>query len=284
MNKQLKTKYDEAIRETVVTSRGIEWCDFTWNYIGGCKHRCRWRMPDGSIAICYAESTANVMQSGYPNGFEHHYVRPHMLDEPLRHKMPAKIFLDSMSDLMGNWVGDDEIQRVLDICRQAHWHVFQLLTKNAPRLVKFDLPRNVWVGVSAPPTFMFGKELTPEQQRSMVNKQLDMLWVLKQRGHPVTWMSIEPLSFDIGAIFEEWLRDDQTRGTPMGRLPIDWAVIGAASNGPKHFQPEPTHVEECHRVLRAHDVKIFHKGNLEWTPHLEEWPAAFQTLKQEVML
>lgn len=273
MNKQLKKD----------GGRGIEWTDFTWNYIGGCKHRCRWRMPDGKIAICYAESTANVMQSGYPHGFEHHYVRPHMLDEPLRHKTPAKIFLDSMSDLMGQWVSDEEIQRVLDICRQAHWHVFQLLTKNAPRLAKFDLPKNVWAGVSAPPTFMFWKELTRDQQVRMVNKQLDTLAVLKSRGHPVCWMSIEPLSFDIAAIFEEWIRDDQTRAHPGG-LPLDWAVIGAASNGSKHFQPDAKHVESAHEVLWQNGATIFHKGNLEWTPHLEEWPAALQTLRQEALI
>lgn len=272
MNKQLKTK------EGSTTSRGIEWTDFTWNYIGGCKHRCRWRMPDGKIAICYAESTANVMQSGYPNGFEHHYVRPHMMEEPLRHKTPAKIFLDSMSDLMGQWVSDEEIQRVLDVCRRAHWHQFQLLTKNAPRLVKFDLPPNVWAGVSAPPTFMFGKELIPQQQHSMVIKQLGTLQLLKERGHPVCWMSIEPLSFDIAAVFTEW---KQRSGV---KLPLDWAVIGAASNGAKHFQPHEDHVESVHDVLQLNDCQIFHKGNLDWDPHMEEWPAAMQTLKQDVLI
>ena len=34
----------------------IEWTDFTWNPVGGCRHACRWKMPDGTIARCYAES------------------------------------------------------------------------------------------------------------------------------------------------------------------------------------------------------------------------------------
>jgi len=283
MNKQVKTKIDPESGQSVVVGRGIEWTDYTWNPVGGCQHGCKWRMPDGTIAICYADSTVQVMKSGYPQGFEHHYWRPHMLTYPLGQKRPSKIFMDSMSDLMGRWVPREQVEQVFAICRQAHWHTFQLLTKNAPHLLNFDLPKNVWVGVSAPPTFMFGGELTLSQQRRFVFKQLDTLAMLKARGHPVCWMSIEPLSFNIASIFEEWMADDQTRGQPFG-FPLDWAVIGAASDGKKYFQPTAHDVEECHRVLRAHGCRIFHKGNLEWEPHLEEWPEASRELKQEVLI
>lgn len=49
-------------------SRGIEWCDETRNPTGGCLHQCRWEMPDGTIAICYAENLAEhgVAKKGYP--------------------------------------------------------------------------------------------------------------------------------------------------------------------------------------------------------------------------
>ncbi len=92
-----------------------------WNVIGGCKHRCRWEMPDGSVAICYAEEVANALRSDkfYPQGFENHYYHPDRLTEPLKVKTPAKIFLDSMSDLMGHWVPDEQIEAVLDIARKA---------------------------------------------------------------------------------------------------------------------------------------------------------------------
>ncbi|HRF94496.1 MAG TPA: DUF5131 family protein, partial [Aggregatilineales bacterium] len=157
-------------------SKGIEWTDYTWNVVGGCQHGCRWHMPDGTTAICYAETVATkVAQKAYPHGFEHHYWHPHLLEEPLKVREPAKIFLDSMSDLMGAWVETEQIEQVLEICRRAHWHSFQLLTKNAPRLEKFTFPPNVWVGVSAPPSVMFGKTLTTDQQRRMVDKQLHAL-------------------------------------------------------------------------------------------------------------
>jgi protein gp37 len=99
--------------------RGIEWTDYTWNPVGGCQHACRWQMPDGSVAVCYAETVAErLATSAYPHGFAHHYWRPEILQEPLKVKQPAKIFLDSMSDLMGGWVPDEQVEAVLDICRQ----------------------------------------------------------------------------------------------------------------------------------------------------------------------
>jgi protein gp37 len=240
----------------------IEWTrvydrrGYTWNPVRGCKHACRWHMPDGSTAVCYAETVAkNVAQHAYPNGFEHHYWTPSILDEPLKLKTPSGIFLDSMSDLMGAWVPDAEVEQVLDICRQAHWHTFQLLTKNAPRLLKFKFPPNVWVGVSAPPSFMFGKPLSAEQQHRMVTRQLE---TLRQVDVPVRWMSIEPLSFDIAPL--------------LVNSPLEWAVIGAASNGNTIYQPEKAWVENVLHVLDAQGTKVFFKGNLEWQPWREEFP------------
>lgn len=252
---------------------GIEWTrvngrpGYTWNVVQGCHHDCKWKMPDGVLVGCYAKDVAVKFKSDtfFPDGFEHHYFNSERLDEPLQHKEPAGIFLDSVADLMGNWVPPEQIIQVLDVCRKAHWHVFQLLTKNAPRLINFDIPPNVWVGVSAPPTFMFGKELTMEQQRRMVIRQLNTLCKLR---NPIRWMSIEPLSFDITDVFEEWLE------MPDGsaKFPLEWAVIGAGSNGPKYYQPAAEHVEKLHAFCREHGVKIFHKGNLDWIPHFEEFP------------
>ena len=45
-----------------------------------------------------------------------------------------------MADLMGNWVQPGQIEQVLNVCALASQHTFQLLTKNAPRLLKFGSP------------------------------------------------------------------------------------------------------------------------------------------------
>jgi len=260
MNKQMKS----------ATKRGIEWTDYTWNPVGGCKHGCRWEMPDGTVAECYAETVAErVAQSSYPNGFEYHYWRPELLNEPLQLQKPSRIFLDSMSDLMGTWVEDDQVEQVLDICRQASWHSFQLLTKNAPRLLKFNFPSNVWVGVSAPPSIMFGRNLSEDQQKRMLLRMVD---VLNKVNVPVRWMSIEPLSFDIAPLLKN--------------SPLAWAVIGAATNGPKTYQPKPEWVDNVLNVLDAQNTKVFFKGNLEWTPWREDFPeiAPIAKAKQPTLL
>lgn len=237
-------------------SRGIEWCDYTWNPVGGCQHGCRWEMPDGSIAECYAEIIAErVAQAKYSQGFEHHYWNPHLLEQPLKQKTPSRIFLDSMSDLMGAWVPEDHILQVLDVCERAPWHTFQLLTKNAPRLQQFKFPANVWVGVSAPPSIMFGKRLSLMQQTRMVERTVK---ILKAVDVPVRWMSLEPLSFDIAPL----LVDSQ----------LQWAVIGAATNGRKDYQPDPEWVVNVLETLDAQGTRVFFKGNLHWHDWREEFP------------
>lgn len=244
------------------SSSGIEWTEYTWNPIGGCKHACRWTMPDGSTAICYAEEIANgVAKRTYPGGFEQHYWREHMLNEPLELRQPAKIFVGSMADVFGSWVPDEHIARVLDTIRAAKQHTFQALTKNAPRLRQFadQLPPNLWVGVSVPPSIFKGKTLSADQQTRMLNGTLK---VLSEIPVPVRWLSIEPLSFDVSPILAQY---------PGA---IQWAVIGAASNGKRKYQPEKVWVEKALAVLDEQKVAVFFKGNLEW----EVWREAFPTL------
>lgn len=250
---------------------GIEWTHpwgrpgYTWNVVGGCLHECRWNMPDGQIAQCYAETTAEgVAMKAYPNGFAHHYWNPGRLNEPIKQTEPSGIFIDSMSDLFGHWVPEEQVRQVLDVCAKASQHIFFVLTKNAPRLLKFDFPPNVWVGVSMPPDSFMGKPLNQDQQRRMFEKSLEVLDDLKAyKGVKVRWISFEPLSWDVSPLLQDY-------------MPIDWAVIGAASNGKIYHQPDPEHVKRLLKVFRFFDVPVFFKGNLRGNaaanPLREEYP------------
>lgn len=242
-------------------NRGIEWTDYTWNPVGGCKHACRWQMPDGSIARCYAESVAEgVARAAYPQGFGAHYWNPQRLDEPPAVKEPSRIFLDSMSDLMGAWIPDDQVRRVLDACRATPRHEFQLLTKAPARLLKFAdaFPKNVWIGVSMPPTVFMGHHLSPEQQARYMARTMDVFETLCERApENILWLSLEPLSFDVA---------------PLLRPVVDWLVIGAATNGRTAYQPDRAHVENVLGFANHHGVPVFFKGNLDWSPWREEFP------------
>lgn len=261
MNKQVKGE-----------GRGIEWTDYTWNPIAGCFHACAWKMPDGSIANCYAEDVANkVANLQYPFGFENHYYKEHLLNAPRSHREGVKIFCGSMADVFGHWVPAEQIEAVLQVCRETPQHTYQFLTKNPPRLKQFDFPANCWVGVSAPPSFMMGKPLTPEQQYRWFHVAVT---ALSRCNATVKWVSFEPLSFDIG---------EEMRGEWWEHLlnSLDWTVIGAASNGPKKYQPDPQWVETLIELLEDYNVPIFFKGNLRGNPAIKRWREEFpDTVKQ----
>lgn len=227
---------------------GIEWCNATWNPIAGCNHGCRWHMPDGTTAICYAETIAEgIAASAYKNGFAHHYWKPQHLDSPKKKSDPLKIFVGSMADVFGHWVKDEQIQAILDVARDCPQHTFQMLTKNAKRTRDFDMPKNVWVGASMPPDVWMGKELTDNQKERMLHV---MLQSLNEANASVKWMSFEPLSWDVTPIVEQY-------------NVLTWAVIGAASSGRnKYFPPKESDFLMLQSELDNQECAIFFKGNL----------------------
>jgi len=243
------------------SSRGIEWCDYTWNMTGGCEYGCRWRMPDGTEAICYAEDLAEngLATKAFPQGFNHHYWRPNRIKEPAKEKTPSLIFMDSMSDLFGPWVPDEQVVTALQTAKEASHHVFIVLTKTPGRLMKFVkyFPQNLWVLVSSAPDVMRGKLLTSEQKLAFLQTSLKALREVGEHV-PVVGMSIEPLSWDIAPY--------------MVGHPLKWVIIGAATHGRKKFQPNPAHVQGLMDVFVQSDTPVFFKGNLQWEPRHEDFP------------
>ena len=250
--------------------KGIEWTrvydrdGYTWNPVGGCHHGCQWQMPDGTIAECYAKTVSEKFGI-HEQGFEHHYFYPERLREPVKLKKGAGIFLDSMSDLMGHWVADSEIQQVLDVCHDTPQHIYFLLTKNAIRLKKFKFPDNVWIGASSPPDFYKGEKLSQLQKDQMLKVTLD---ALGQTNATVKWMSFEPLSTDYSEIVKEH---------PV----LNWAVIGAASQGRKYIPPNRDDFQSLMAVLKGQHVPVFFKGNMESLPDAKNnWLVEFPPEKK----
>jgi protein gp37 len=79
-------------------------------------------------------------------------VHPDALILPLRWRKPRMIFVNSMSDLFHEEIPLWFIREVFAVMREAHWHIFQVLTKRSGRLLEFaheiKWPPNVWMGVS----------------------------------------------------------------------------------------------------------------------------------------
>lgn len=275
MNQQKKFNKDGSVK-----SRGIEWTDYTSNPVAGCFHACRWQMPDGSVANCYAEDVAGgIAGKMYPDGFEHHYWNPGELNTWGRIPAKSKVFVGSMADVFGHWVPEVQIDAILKQAALRPDVVFQFLTKNPKRVLTFasDIPTNCWIGASTPPDFMWNKPLSIDQRERMLHATLGVLATLRNRGL-VTWMSAEPITIDVGESLSSWER------------PIDWMVIGAASNGHKKYAPSQKYVENAVAAMRLIDGAIFFKGNmqsLKWAQEnwREEYPkhaAIAETGQQEL--
>jgi len=250
--------------------KGIEWTHvygrpgYTANPVQGCQHDCRWQMPDGTVAECYAKAIAEgVARKAYPQGFEHIRFNPKELGAIKRLKTPAGIFIDSMSDLFGRGVKPEWIDAVLSVMHDSPQHIFFILTKNPPRLLEYKkaFPANAWVGISSTPDWMFGNLLTPEQKWRWYARGLE---VLREIDVPVRWSSIEPLSWNVAP--EIHIRPGV----------LQWAVIGAASQGRNYFAPDAGYLKQLMYTLDVQNIPIFFKGNMKSSSYAQhEWRQAY---------
>ncbi|MHB8577843.1 MAG: DUF5131 family protein [Dehalococcoidia bacterium] len=130
-------------------SSNIEWTDATWNPVTGCTEispGC-----DHCYAKTFAERFRGVLGHPYEQGFDL-TLHADRLALPLQWRKPRRIFVNSMSDLFHEQIPDDYVARVFDTMVRADWHVYQVLTKRAPRLARLGQrlpwPAHIWAGVS----------------------------------------------------------------------------------------------------------------------------------------
>jgi len=151
----------------------IEWTDYTWNPITGCKGGCHY---------CYARKIYQRFNRSFEPQF--HIER---LTEPIKLKKASKIFTCSVSDFFADWnepIWKLLVQEVMHTCPQ---HTFQILTKK--HLNIYELGKNVWVGVSI-------------TSRLVAQEKIDFL--VGRSDAKVKFVSFEPLQdkihCDLGGI------------------------------------------------------------------------------------
>lgn len=118
------------------TRTSIEWArnedgseGRTWNPTVGCD-----KVSPG-CDHCYAENIARRFAGGpgFPNGFEV-TLKPERLLDPLKWRVPTRVFVNSMSDLFHADISDDYIARVFAVMAAAPQHTFQILSKRHGRM------------------------------------------------------------------------------------------------------------------------------------------------------
>lgn len=132
----------------------IEWTDATWNPI-----RARYRTADGvgellkrgwhcerispGCVNCYAE---RMNRQRFGTGLPYNrtardaveiYLDEKGLTQPLHWRKPRRIFVCSMTDLFGEWVPDETIDRVFAVMALSPQHPFQVLTKRPERMREY---------------------------------------------------------------------------------------------------------------------------------------------------
>jgi protein gp37 len=257
----------------------IEWTDRTWNPVTGCT-----KVSPG-CDNCYAENIAHRFagSKAFPDGFTV-TLHDERLNQPYRWKKPARVFVNSMSDLFHDDVPDLFITQVFDVmeAKLNQRHTFQILTKRHARMrsfmqarqkakqeyaAKFDdcpteamrnspaaqdararaarPPANIWLGVSV------------ENQ-----KWADIrIPALLETPAVVRFLSCEPLLGPV-VLADHWIgADPYQRDEPS----IGWVIVGGES-GPRARAMHPDWARSLRDQCAAADVPFFFKQHGEWGP------------------
>jgi protein gp37 len=183
-------------------STSIEWTDATWNPVTGCTE------ISAGCDNCYARRIAERFRGTRGHPFEHGFdvtLKPHKLREPLKWKMPRRIFVNSMSDLFHKKVPSSFVDDVFEVMEKATWHIFQVLTKRSSLLRNYvsrryqgrKAPAHIWLGVSI------------EDRQSLVR-----LKHLADTPASVRFLSLEPLLEELGQ---------------LDLSAISWVIVGGES-------------------------------------------------------
>lgn len=119
----------------------IEWTDKAWSPITGCTP-----VSEG-CAYCWAKTFANRLKGrcGYPkeNPFKPGLIHSDRWNEPYKTRKYSKIAVCLMGDLFHEDVKDYDIQKVLNICLDNPFHIFQILSKRVQRMTKMVFPEQL---------------------------------------------------------------------------------------------------------------------------------------------
>lgn len=196
----------------LMSRSSIEWTDETWNPVTGCV-----KVSPG-CKHCYAERFAerfrDVKNHPYETGFDP-TLRPDRVAQPFSWRTPRMVFVNSMSDMFGDFVPDDYLKKVFEVMRDTPQHTYQVLTKRSPRLRAWTSKqpwladaKHIWLGVSV------------EDKKYGVPRIAD----LRKGTAGVRFLSVEPLLEDLGE---------------LDLSSIDWVIAGGESGpGARPMKPE----------------------------------------------
>lgn len=161
----------------------IEWTDCTWNPVRarvrqggrtgthceristGCtncyasRHNGR-MLPSGGTGLDYTRTSRDRVET---------YLDEKMLAQPLRWQRPRKIFVGSLTDIFGEWVPDEMLDRLFAVMALTPHITFQVLTKRVARMRAYlmdlshrDLDERLVEAADTFPPFLGSRRLPSE--------------------------------------------------------------------------------------------------------------------------
>jgi protein gp37 len=206
----------------------IDWTDYSWNPIAGCQHSCEY---------CYVKR----LQKRFGHDFEKYAFRDWYLKEVDKFEPGSKVFVGSTGDMWGEWVPNEHIQQVLDVCSKRQDVTFQFLTKNPRKYRQFDIPKNCIKGATI-----------DNNARARV--------YLNQLGRgfdDLDFISFEPLLEKLDVSTLEIIKT------------VDWIIIGADSNSGKTKSPNEW-ADEIISICDDFKIPVWIKDNYKYPEIIKE--------------
>lgn len=281
-------------------STSIEWTDATWSPLRarrkdtgkvgqhcervspGCtncyaaRHNGR-NLPNGGTGLDYVRGSRDLVET---------FVDERVLAQPLRWREPKRIFVANQTDLFGEWVSDEQRDRVFAAMALAPRHTFQVLTKRPERMRAYlrdkrTQERTARASVFLVPNEMLAaKGLEPElQQEAMAgwaNWPLPNVWlgvtaedqqraderipILLDTPAAVRFVSVEPLlgPVNLGGAMKMDERDWLTRRTSHHlRADVEGMLRNRSFGGLQHDDGRAMSRDEARRELeRLRDAGV----------------------------
>lgn len=184
----------------------------------------------------------------FPYGFEPTLHR-YRLQEPGKIRTRSAVFVCSMADLFGEWVPDEWIREIFQVCGENSRHQYFFLTKNPSRYLE-----------------LADKEMLPRDSNmfygTTITKSTDSFF---QAADYKTFLSIEPIQENFSAV--------------QIPFPVNWVIVGQETGNRRNkiiAQAEwVRHIYGlCHNDFQTFSTPVFMKNNLSgiMEPLIQEKP------------
>lgn len=212
----------------MITKTKIDWCDYTWNPVWGCRYACKY---------CYARKIAKRFYKnvfGKHNTDDYYNFEPAWIESNFNKdfpKNPSIIFVNSMSDI-AYWQ-DDWMEKVLLKIKKYPQHHFLFSTRSPQGYDQYKFPSNCWLGITI---------TNQKQMYDFTSEFCDYLWPEKYNF----FFSLEPI-----------LEPIIISTTP------DWIIIGAETGNRKEkVIPKKKWINNIVTDSKEYKTPVFMKESL----------------------